>query len=425
MRLSVGGLASPPVIFLESVCEKQAKRVFAAHSHPTNNYGCLACNQSVASPDFYKYLSGTNIASLQQFVIISYIYYPILHLIYQNISMPPQHVDAKSVFNDIEEHNAYFDDLVDMFPANYYVVDNSSSDHQAKQHTKHQKTQGKDSKEAKHAQKKIAKLNKYDPNQPQESTREKKKRMEQSKDEESSDDDASMGDIQFEDNHEEEQEEEAEQSPQTPSMSATANAESPKSKSSSHQSRIEELKAKLRAKLEERRSNAVTNSTSDAIVSKRAARRAEKKRKIELAKRREASGPQSKVSGGSTITTKNGVASIKIVKNLGGSKINASAEAKAQNVMDDLSGIDFGGIAGLKDNLLTKGNYSSVNKSLKNKGKKKSLERLLEEAEAKKERLRQLKESDDLEDKEKAKNIQWGDALKAARYVLLYFITCL
>ena len=60
----------------------------------------------------------------------------------------------------------------------------------------------------------------------------------------------------------------------------------------------------------------------------------------------------------------------------------------------------------------------AVNKSLKNKGKKKSLERLLEEAEAKKARLRQLKESDALEDKEKAKKIEWGDALKAARYVV-------
>jgi hypothetical protein len=313
--------------------------------------------------------------------------------------MPPQHMDAKSVLNDIEKHNEYFDKFVDIIPSNVYVVDNSSNNQLPYHKSKHQKSQNKDSKEAKRAKAKAGKLKKFDPAQ-QESTRDKKKRLEHA-----DDDDDSIGDIQFQDNHEEEQED-------SKAPTDSDGCKSNKSKSSPHQSRIEDLKAKLRAKLEERKSNTVTNSTSNTIVSKRAARRADKKRKIEIAKTRQV---QQKVSGGFTVTGKNGLVPIKIVKDLGGSKINT--ETKAKDVIDDLVGIDFGGIAGLKGDLL-RGNYSAVNKSLKNKGKKKSLERLLEEAEAKKARLRQLKESDALEDKEKAKKIEWGDALKAARYVV-------
>jgi hypothetical protein len=324
--------------------------------------------------------------------------------------MPPQHIDAKSIIGDIEQHNEYFDNLVDIIPANVYVVDtsnNQSTYHQSK----HQKKQGKDSKEAKKAEAKrakakIGKLKKFDPAQ-QESTRAKKMRVENAEDDDSDND--SMEGIQFQDNHEEEQEDHK-------SPKGSNGSKPNKSKSSAHQSRIEDLRSKLRAKLEERKSNSVTNSTSNTMVSKRAARRAEKKKKIEMTKKRQA---QSKVSGGSTVTGKFGVASIKIVQDLGGSKINA--ESKPKDVVDDLVGIDLGGIAGLKDDLLTKGKYSAVNKSLKNMGKKKSLERLLEEAEAKKERLRQLKASDDIEDKEKAKKIEWGDALKAARYVSVNF----
>jgi len=101
---------------------------------------------------------------------------------------------------------------------------------------------------------------------------------------------------------------------------------------------------------------------------------------------------------------------------MGGTKLNNPDidQKNKQTVMDDLMGIDFGSIAGLKNDFQTNGNYSSFNKSLKNMGKKKSLERLLAEAEAKKERLRQLKESDNVEDKTKAKNMIWGDTLKAA-----------
>ena len=302
--------------------------------------------------------------------------------------MPPQHLNAKSIFEELEQHNEYFGDIADAIPSyrdNDASVDDQPSSNQ-KASSKKQKGKLKNS---------------------------KKKVQDQDDDE---NDEDFMKDIKLVDKHEEDLDG---QSPPTQPGSKNKNTnpdteDAPKQSLSPHQTRIEDLKAKLRAKLEERRLNTVTNSTSHTIVSKRAARRSEKKRRIELAKKKRAQS----IAGKTVTGNKNGVAAIKIVpKDLGGSKINASTSTKPIDVMDDLAGIDFGSIAGLKDGLLSHGNYSGVNKSLKNMGKKKSLERLLEEAEAKKERLRQLKESDNIEDKEKAKKIEWGDTLKAAKYV--------
>ena len=285
---------------------------------------------------------------------------------------------------------------------------------------KYRKGQHKESKEARRARNKVAKINKFDPSK-RESTREEKIRFEKeqyenemndsdddvqdqedgNQIEEDSDDDDDMDHIQ--DNHEEEMEDTSSSS----NINTTTNSDP-------NLSRIEQLRAKLRAKIAEKRSQR-PGGDSDTMVSKRAARRADKKRKMELAKKKQQQ--QQNQSGGKTQTGKTSN-KITFVNNqdadtLGGSKIqNPSDES---NIGNDLSGIDFGGIAGLKQDLSVSGNYSEANKSLKNKGKKKSLEKLLAAAEAKKERLRQLKESDDLEDKEKAKKIQWGDTLKAAR----------
>lgn len=317
--------------------------------------------------------------------------------------MPPQHIDPDSIYKEVEDNNEFFDNLVDMIPAKLYVGNIGGNDQTAPLHSKHQKGQHKDSKASKKAKLKTDKKNKFDPTQ-QESTRDKKRKIEEEDAGDGESDDDSMGDIQFQDNHEEEDESEPMNVPPSENPGKAI-------KNSPHQSRIEELRAKLRAKLEEKKNNtSATNGTSDTIVSKRAARRTEKKRRVDIAKKMKT---QQIVPSGKTLTGKNGLVTIKIVKELGGSKINRETN-KAKSLVDDLAGIDFGGIAGLKDDLLTKGKYVGVNKSLKNMGKKKSLERLLEEAEAKKARLRQLKESDDIEDKQEAKKMQWGDALKAA-----------
>lgn len=47
--------------------------------------------------------------------------------------MPPQHqseataavVDTKALLKELEQHNSFFDDLVDMIPAKLYVAGNS------------------------------------------------------------------------------------------------------------------------------------------------------------------------------------------------------------------------------------------------------------------------------------------------------------
>jgi DNA excision repair protein ERCC-4 len=293
--------------------------------------------------------------------------------------------------------------------------------------SKYKKGQFKESKESRRARNKIAKKNKFDPSH-QESTLEEKIRFEKEQLEDDSDDESDNMDH-IVDTHEEEAEtrndkmEISTQLPSTPSKDITAQDSNPTPPLSANQSRIEQLRSRLHAKLEEKRSQRpVTPGTNDTMVSKRAARRAEKKRRIELAiKKKEMSG--SRGGAGSTQTGRSSQPKI-VMKDLGGSKINDTTALNSidNTKNDDLSGIDFGGIAGLKNDLV--GNYSEANKSLKNKGKKKSLERLLAEAEAKKDRLRQLKESGDAEDKEKAKKIIWGDTLKIARYVCLIVCEC-
>jgi len=311
--------------------------------------------------------------------------------------MLPQHQSApssKAILKELEKHNAFFDSLVDMIPAKLYVKGNSGD---GLYNPKYRKGQHKESKEARKARNKLLRNSKFDPDR--ETTREEKSRVEKEQYERDDDSDGDDAMDHVQDDHEEEvQQTDAKlDKSQTTKMSSTQDNPA--------QSRIEALRAKLRAKLEEKRSQRPGgNGNSDSMVSKRAARRAEKKRRADLAKKRQANAPS-----GSTQTGKNKAEKITLVKDLGGSKIN---NTESKSVSDDLSGIDFGGIAGLKNNL--SGNYTDANKSLKNKGKKKSLEKLLEEAETKKERLRQLKESDDAEDKEKAKKIQWGDTLKAA-----------
>ena len=255
---------------------------------------------------------------------------------------------------------------------------------------KYRKGQHKESKEARRARNKAAKASKYDPALKL-TTREEKRRKEAEDAEMSDDEDSSEQQLPQDGDMETEEE-----SPPS-SFSTSDEANDPSL------SKIEQLRAKLRAKLEEKRANLPGGKSQSAtMVSKRAARRAEKQKRIELAKKKK------NASSGSTKTgkTKNDRITI-VTKELGGSKITSSASSK----LDDLAGIDFGGIAGLKE---TDKNYSDANKSLKNMGKKKSLERLLEEAEAKKKRLKELKASNATEDKEKAKKIEWGDALKAA-----------
>ncbi|KAL3796234.1 hypothetical protein ACHAWO_010514 [Cyclotella atomus] len=142
------------------------------------------------------------------------------------------------------------------------------------------------------------------------------------------------------------------------------------------------------------------STTSSALVSKRAARRAEKRKRQEAAKQRKKTAPSSVQERSEP----------QRVVNLGGSKFNEPTKKKAiTSAADDLATIDYQSIAGLK-----KIDPKFDEKSLNPKVKKKSLEKLLADAERKQQRLKELKESSAAEDKEKARNIEWGEALKVS-----------
>lgn len=150
----------------------------------------------------------------------------------------------------------------------------------------------------------------------------------------------------------------------------------------SSMSRIEALRAKLHAKLAEKRAQRPTDPNA---VSKRAARRAEKAKRQEDAKSRRA---MTKVSD----RTKQ-------------YKISESAATKES----DLQGLDFGKLAGLN---ATPKNFAN-NKSLSNINKKKNLQKMLADAEAKKQKLDELKKGSE-EEKAKAQEMAWSAALKEA-----------
>jgi len=159
-------------------------------------------------------------------------------------------------------------------------------------------------------------------------------------------------------------------------------------------SRIEALREKLHAKLAEKRGNRPVDPNA---VSKRAARRAEKKKRQEEAIKRN----KKKATSNAEKNSSN--------KRM---KISSSSGVGMGDPSADLAQVDFGRLAGL--NPVGNGNYTEVNKALKNLSKTKNLEKMLADAESKKQRLEELKQSSNPLDKEKAANIQWGDAIKEA-----------
>ena len=39
--------------------------------------------------------------------------------------MPPQHIDASALLRELNDHNSFFDDLVDIIPAKLYIAGNT------------------------------------------------------------------------------------------------------------------------------------------------------------------------------------------------------------------------------------------------------------------------------------------------------------
>jgi len=271
----------------------------------------------------------------------------------------------QNLLADLKEDNFFFDQIVDMVPAKLYIAGQSGDDY----NPKYFKGQSKESKEARRAKNKQSKREKFDPALA-ETTTQAKLRLE--------------GGFAM---------------PQKPSMKQSKSAVPPATKGSNgdindKKSRIEALREKLHAKLAEKRGNRPVDPGS---VSKRAARRAEKKKRTEEAIRRN----KKKATSNAEKSNSNN----KRVK-LSSSSIGM-ADASA-----DLAQVDFGRLAGL--NPVGNGNYTEVNKALKNLSKTKNLEKMLADAESKKQRLEELKKSNKPEDKEKAANIVWGDTIKEA-----------
>jgi len=184
----------------------------------------------------------------------------------------PSKIDLLS---ELDAHNEYFDSLVNMIPAKLYVAGASGDD---KYNPKYLKGQHKESKEARKARNKLAKSAKFDPEK-MENTLEAKKRV-QREQEEMSDSDNDE-DIEMSDNDDGEQEEEGDL-PQLDTSKSKDSSETVEEKS--YASRIEMLRAKLHKKMAEKAPNAST--PAPALVSKRAARRAEKRKRQEAAKQR-------------------------------------------------------------------------------------------------------------------------------------------
>ena len=232
-------------------------------------------------------------------------------------------------------------------------------------------------------------------------------RQEQEEEEEESDNDS---DIVMSDGDGQEDEEAA------GSADAADDGNKTEVKTDNFASRIEMLRAKLHAKMSEKRaaagisveSQAAVDTSSPALVSKRAARRAEKMKRKQAAQQRN----QKK----STSTAEKNSEPQRVI-NMGGSTYNAptsstSGKASKKSAAEDLATIDFQSLAGLKPKMDAAFNDKSLNPKLANK--KKSLEKLLADAEKKQQRLKELKASSDKEDREKAQNIEWGEALKTA-----------
>ncbi|CAB9522870.1 surfeit locus protein [Seminavis robusta] len=266
------------------------------------------------------------------------------------------------VLADLQDHNAFFDSLVDMIPSKLYIAGNSGDDY----NPKYYKGQHKENREARRAQQKASKRAKYDPSQ-SESTVQTKKRLEEEKE----GDNGVM--------------------PVMPTKADKKNGVVANGVVvTDNKSRIEALRAKLHAKIAEKSSN---RPTDPSVVSKRAARRSEKQRRKEEAMKKKKS------------------ASSKVHNNGKNDKYTmAASTSTGADPARDLEQIDFGRLTGL--NAATP-NYKN-NKALANLSTGKNLEKILADAEEKRLKLEELKRSDNPEDKEQLTKIQWSDALKEA-----------
>mmetsp|Transcript_59038 Transcript_59038/g.144457 ORF Transcript_59038/g.144457 Transcript_59038/m.144457 type:complete len:519 (-) Transcript_59038:379-1935(-) len=372
-------------------------------------------------------------------------------------------MSPEQLWMELQEHNMFFDDLVDMIPSKLYVSQANQDDYNPSYETttsttkksaaanKYYKGQSKDSKETRRALNKQSKRMKLDPST-HETTTQLKQRLEeeqqqqqqrqgganllplgggrqqqqrqqrqlqrhhQDDDDSDGDSDGDSDDVDSDDNN-------------NTNTSTTRNTKKIKNKknsdtvtvttnaitTSASSSRIEELRAKIQAKLAEKRGQ---RPSDPATVSKIAARRAErKKRKHEMKDGRKKDKKDN--NNNSKNNRKSAISRAEDKASGSSSSLYKMMDSRNSNVDDpaaDLARVDFGRLAGLNthDKSSRSNNYNETNKALKNLSKTKNLEKMLADAEAKKQRLKELQQSTDDDDRQKAKNIQWGDAIREA-----------
>lgn len=330
--------------------------------------------------------------------------------------------DKKLAF-ELNAHHKYFDDLVNRIPAHLYITSKDDDDEDLyAPNTKYYKNQHKESKESKNARLKFERSVKY---------------------EHTPDSKMSTVDMQRRDGGDV-------RVPPMRDRRADADVDDDKDGIPSEnveeevdadgKSRIEILREKLHVRIAAKQGYASVGlvaalNNADKKVSKRAARKAEKLRRIEAGKQRNANNSVGDEKGKQRNSKNSGgveKGKQRNSNNLGGApskhvsqtKIEISDVAPASNfenseselIKDDqtLSRIDYGNLTGLDGG---KKDWMSANKSLRNQGRKKSLEKMMEEAEKKKKRLDDLKSKagqGDEEAREEATKILWSDTLQSA-----------
>lgn len=263
----------------------------------------------------------------------------------------------RTLEHELLEHNEFFDMLVDMIPSKLYVAGTSGDDY----NPKYLKGSHKDSKQVRKAANKEAKRRKLDPSLA-ESTVQTKARM----------DDGPVV-VSF--------------PPKVASPHRSLSIEP-------GMSRIEVLKKRLHEKIKEKQGGRPSD-VEEGGTSKRAARKAEKERRKKEAMKR---SDQSK----SSVDKDNHKNTYKVKEADRGTSVDPAR---------DLKRLDFGRLAGFESDQ-TK-NYLEANKALSGLVKNKGLQKMLTEAEEKQQKLDSLKDGTE-EEKERAKMIQWKDALKEA-----------
>ena len=286
----------------------------------------------------------------------------------------PKQPQQRLLLSVLQDHNAFFDNLVDMIPQKLYIAGNSGDDY----NPKYFKGQHKESKEIRRNQQKAQKRAKYDPDL-RETTSQAKKRLE--------------GEKSTEGNNLLPQKNMSESKP--PSKVDNKQEDDDKKEESAvpqdNKSRIEALRAKLHAKIAEKGGN----RPDPSVVSKRAGRRAEKQRRKEEAIKRKKTAATKVNDGRSAQNTSYTMGA--------GSKAGTTAA-------HDLAQMDFGRLTGLNPSAP----HYKNNKALANLGSGKNLEKMIADAEQKKAKLEELKRSENADDKEKLAKLQWSDALKEA-----------